>query len=83
MPNNITINSSSSRRLIVTSQPKNRISINTSGGGGGGPSTSIDTLVELKDVDATSLDDNETIVYDAASGKFKVETLPIVDGGTF
>jgi hypothetical protein len=81
MPNSITINSSSSRRLTVTSQPKNRISINT-GGGGGGPST-IDTLVELKDVDATSLDNNETIVYDAASGKFKVETLPIVDGGSF
>jgi hypothetical protein len=80
MPNSITINSSSSRRLTVTSQPKNRISINTGGGGG---STSIDTLVELKDVDATSLDNNETIVYDAASGKFKVETLPIVDGGSF
>jgi hypothetical protein len=81
MPNSITINSSSSRRLTVTSQPKNRISINT-GGGAGGPLT-IDTLVELKDVDATSLDNNETIVYDAVSGKFKVETLPIVDGGSF
>jgi hypothetical protein len=82
MPNNITINSGSSRRLIVTSQPKNRILINNQTGATGGPGT-IDTIVELKDVDATDIDSNETLVYDGESGKFVVKELPIINGGTF
>ena len=68
--------------LRVTTQPGSRIQINT-GGGGGGASGGVDTLVELKDVNATSFFGNNTIVYDEASGKFVVEILPIVSGGTF
>ena len=75
--------------IIVKTPPKNRISINnqqrgsvkyvsTTGGGGG-----VKRLVDLQDVDATHLEANETLVYDEASGKFVVEILPIVSGGTF
>ena len=64
----------------VTTTPKNRIAINT---GGGGSLSSIDTLVELRDVDASILANNETVVYDQVSGKFVVKVLPIINGGTF
>ncbi|NDB61793.1 hypothetical protein EB001_25630 [bacterium] len=76
----IKISTGKSHKLNVTTTPGNRIQINTGGGGGAG---GIDTLVELRDVDASNVTDNETVVYDAASGKFKIETLPIVDGGSF
>lgn len=77
--------------VTIRTAPKNRISINnrqsgkitavleSSGGGAGG----VDTLVELKDVDASDVDPGETLVFDGASGKFKVEALPSLDGGTF
>ena len=76
--------------ITVRTTPKNRISINNqqtgrikttlgAGGGAGG----VDTLVELRDVDASDVDPGETLVYDAPSGKFKVEVLPGLDGGTF
>ena len=68
-------------KVVVTTTPKNRILINTRSGIGGGGG--VNKLVDLKDVDATHLADNETVVYDEASGKFKVEILPIVDGGEF
>jgi|688.fasta_scaffold89170_2 hypothetical protein len=63
----------------VTTTPKNRITINN---GGVIPST-IDTLVELRDVDATLIANNETVVYDEVSAKFIIKTLPIISGGTF
>lgn len=66
-------------KIIVRTTPKNRVLINTGGAGGIG----VDTLRKLKDVDATHLVDNETIVYDEASGKFVVEELPIINGGEF
>ena len=69
-------------KIVVTTTPKNRILINTfngSGGGGGG----VQNLTQLKDVDASDIDDNETVVYDAASGKFKIEELPLINGGEF
>jgi hypothetical protein len=70
-------------KIVVTSTPKNRILINNRTGSLTGGAAAIDTLVELKDVDATHVTNNETVVYDEASGKFKIEELPIVDGGTF
>ena len=77
--------------IKVTTQPKNRISINTPqkagilsvGVGAGAAGVSTQYLVQLKDVDATSIANNNTVVYDEASGKFKIEELPIVNGGTF
>lgn len=77
-------------KVNVVSTPKNRISINNQqrktvrtvgvgvlGTGG------VDELVELNDVDASDLDNNETLVYDESSGKFVVKVIPIINGGTF
>ncbi len=63
-------------KITVRTTPKNRILINTKG-------NTVDTLRELKDVDTTSVDNNETLVYDEASGKFVIKELPIINGGTF
>ncbi len=69
--------------LRVTTQPGNRIQINTGGAGGSG-SGNIDTLVELKDIDVSAgVANNNTVVYDESSGKFKIRELPILNGGTF
>lgn len=65
----------------VTTTPKNRIQINT--GGGVGSASGIDTIVELKDVDASDVDNNETLVYDEVSGKYVVKEIPIINGGEF
>lgn len=67
------------QNINVTSAPKNRIQINNNGLGG----SSTDTIVELKDVDASDVDNNETLVYDEVSGKFVVREIPIINGGTF
>jgi len=67
-------------KITVTTTPKNRILINTFNGVGAG---GVQELVQLKDVDASHIANNETVVYDAQSGKFKIETLPILDGGEF
>ena len=79
----IKITSNRQNGLRVTTQPGNRIQINT-GGGGGGAAGGVDTLVELKDVDSSAgVANNNTVVYDASSGKFKIKELPILNGGTF
>jgi hypothetical protein len=81
-----------SNKITVITQPKNRISINTTQRtqvksvnlvGATTTGAAVDTLIELKDVDATSVDNNETIVYDEVSGKFVVKEIPIINGGTF
>lgn len=69
-------------KITVTSRPKNRININTKTGGSGG-STAVDSIVELRDVDASDVDNNETLVYDETTGKFVVKHIPIINGGTF
>jgi hypothetical protein len=80
-------------KITVITNPGNRISINTpqkqqiktvnvvgatSVGTGG-----ITTLSQLTDVNATDASNNETLVYDEASGKYIVKELPIINGGTF
>ena len=80
-------------KITVITNPGNRISINTpqkqqvksvnvvgatSVGTGG-----ISRLIQLSDVDATNASNNETLVYDEASGKYIVKELPIINGGTF
>lgn len=67
------------QNINVTSAPKNRIQINNNGIGG----SASDTIVELRDVDASDVDNNETLVYDEGSGKFVVREIPIINGGTF
>lgn len=75
-------------KAVVISTSKNRVSINVPQRKeirtvGLAPQTLANSLRGLNDVDATSLNNNETIVYDAASDKFVVKELPIVTGGTF
>lgn len=76
-----------STKVIVRSSAPNRVLINNQQ-----PKTvrtvavasaSSATLAGLTDVDATDSDNNETLVYDATSGKYVIKTLPSVDGGTF
>lgn len=77
--------------ITVRTTPKSRISINNGGtkklivntGGGTSPSGAIDSVIQLKDVDASDADNNETLVYDDTVGKFIVREIPIINGGTF
>ena len=76
-------------KVSVNSTPRDRISINSQKRSTvrtiavGIPSTLSTALGDLTDVDATNPDNNETLVYDATSGKYIIKTLPIVDGGSF
>lgn len=79
------------RTVGVGSEAPTRVSVNnqqretirTVGVGIGIANPSISTL---SDVDATSKNDNDTLIYDAARDKFVVKalpTLPTLNGGTF
>lgn len=75
-------------KVTVVSPSKNRISINKQDRStirtvAVGLDQAVDYLTELKDVDASDVDNNETLVYDEATGKFVVKELPIINGGTF
>jgi hypothetical protein len=72
-------------KVLVNSTPRDRISINTQSRStvrtiGIGATTK---LASLTDVDASDPDNNETLVYDAASDTYVIKTLPVVNGGTF
>lgn len=41
------------------------------------------TLNQITNVDATSPDDGETLVFDSLSNSYVVKTLPVVKGGEF
>lgn len=75
-------------KVLVTSTPKNRVSINsqqreTIRTVGIAPVATQNYLSGLEDVDASDPDNNETLVYDAASGKYVIKELPVLNGGTF
>ncbi len=75
-------------KVTVVSAAKNRISIKNAQRAeirtvGIAPSSSVNTLRELNDVTVTTLNNNNTIVYDSASDKFIVKELPVLNGGTF
>jgi hypothetical protein len=58
----------------------------STGNTGGLSSTDHPPLVDLSDVNKIGLNDNDVLVYDAASGKFKpidIEVINDNDGGTF
>ena len=82
MSNRITVGLPGRSKVNVITTPKNRVQVSNKGGGIGGGS-GVDTLRELRDVDATDSDNNETVVYDTAAGKFVVKELPVINGGTF
>lgn len=71
-------------KVTVITPSKNRVSINnqqrstirTVG-------VSTNKLSGLLDVDASSPDNNDTLVYDSATGKYVIKELPIINGGTF
>ncbi len=71
-------------RVTVNSIPKTRVSINNE------KRDTIRTigvatkrLSDLTDVDASDPNNNETLVYDATSGRYVIKELPVVNGGTF
>jgi hypothetical protein len=75
-------------KVTVNSIPKTRVSINNADRNsirsvGITPSVPVNRLRNLQDVDASDINNNETLVYDEASDKFIVKTLPIVNGGNF
>jgi hypothetical protein len=75
-------------KATVVSVPKTRVSINNPQRAeirtvGIQPSTLANSLRGLDDVNATSLNNNDTVVYDSASDKFIVKELPVLNGGTF
>lgn len=71
-------------KVVVNTTPKNRIAIKQ-------PQTTVKTvnfgsvvkLEQLNDVDASSPNTNDTLVYDEVTGKYVVRELPIINGGTF
>ncbi len=76
-------------KVTVVSDARNRVSINnqqrkTIRTVAVTPDIAAATsLAALSDVIATDPDENETLVYDSASEKYVVKTLPNVNGGTF
>jgi hypothetical protein len=74
-------------KVTVVTPSKNRISINnqqrTQIRTVGIVPDNASTLAGLKDVNASDPDNNETLVYDEASGKYVIKTLPNISGGTF
>ena len=76
-------------KATVISTSKNRVSINNPQRAeirtvGIIPSTQlVNSLRGLSDVNATSLANNNTVVYDSASDTFVVKELPVLNGGTF
>lgn len=75
-------------KVSVIGNSKNRVSINNQNRAtirtvGIAPSDIRNSFTGLSDVDASGASDNDVVVYDAATQKFVVEELPVVNGGTF
>jgi hypothetical protein len=77
MSTRVTVRSSSPNRISINNQqPKTIRTVGVAAG-------AANKLENLIDIDASDADNNETVVYDATSGKYVIKTLPVVDGGTF
>lgn len=79
-------------RVLITTPPGNRVVVNAQRqkvirSVGLAPSgTQIESSTQLRDltdVNATSLDNNDTLVYDSSTDKFIVKVLPDINGGDF
>lgn len=78
MGTKVTVHSSSPNRVLINNQqPKTIRTVGIQ------PIQTTNYFAALIDVDASDADNNETVVYDEASGKYVVKPLPVVDGGTF
>ena len=73
--------------ITVRTTPKSRISINNGGTKklivNTGGADNIDTIAELRDVDASDADTDETLVFDSVTQKYVVKTIPRIDGGSY
>lgn len=75
MATKVTVITPSKNRVSINNQQRSTIrSVGISSG---------NKLSGLIDVDATDPNNNETLVYDSATGKYVIKELPIVNGGTF
>lgn len=76
-------------KVTLVSDQKSRISINNQNRtqiktvAVAADLSAVTSLAALSDVDASDPDNNETLVYDDATGKYVVKTLPNINGGTF
>jgi hypothetical protein len=76
-------------KVTVVSDTRNRISINNQNRKNirtvaiTPDLTTLSSLSALNDVVATDPNENETLVYDEASGKYIVKILPNISGGIF
>ena len=80
-------------KITVITRPANRISINTPNktqiksvnvvGASAVGAEGVRYFSQLLDVDASDANNNETLVYDEATGKYVIKVLPIISGGTF
>lgn len=77
MATKVVVRSSSPNRISINNQQRQTIKTVAIA------SASTNRLESLVDVDASDPDNNETLVYDASSGKYVIKPLPAVDGGTF
>ena len=73
----VVVNSASSNRVSINNQQREMIRTV------GVTPTVSDRLSGLIDVDANDADNNETLVYDASTGKYVVKEIPIINGGDF
>ena len=67
-------------KVRVSINNQNRDTIRTVGVG---PVTGVTRLSQLTDVNVSGAQNNDVLVYDAASGKFVSKILPVVNGGNF
>jgi hypothetical protein len=77
-------------KVSVNTSPGNRVSINNqnrdtirSVSVGLSQPVAPTRMQDLTDVTAVNPVDNDTLVYESASGKYVVKTLPTINGGTF
>lgn len=75
-------------RATINSIPKTKVSINkqsreTIRSVGVSATVPVNQLRNMTDVDATSLDNGETVVYDSDTNQFVVKELPRINGGNF
>lgn len=77
-----------STKVTLQSNPSTLVSINQNkpasvktigllGSGG------VNRLVDLVDVDASNASQNDTLIFNANTGLFSVQTIPVINGGTF
>lgn len=59
----------------------NKLSVRSTGVSGSG--SGVSNLRELHDVDASTLANGSSIIYDSTSDKFEVKDVPFISGGSF